>query len=80
VELHTEADLRRANEAARLAGYPALEGEVLWHDESGAYYHHHPSLERVRSWIDEAGFEIEDEREGPWDPGYAYHHLLCGVT
>jgi SAM-dependent methyltransferase len=80
VELHPDDELRRANEAALLAGHPVTEGEVLWQDESGDYYHHHPSLDRVRSWVDGAGFEIEDEREGPWDPGYAYHHLLCGVT
>ena len=33
-------------------------------------------MERVRSWLTSNGFEIVDEREGPWDDGYAYHHLL----
>lgn len=77
VELHTEDELRAANEAARGAGHPVVEGEVLWQDAGGDYYHHHPSMERVRSWLASNGFEIVDEREGPWDEGYAYHHLLC---
>ncbi len=77
VELHTDPELREANEAARRAGHPVVEGEVLWQDAGGDYYHHHPSMERVRSWLESTGFEIVDEREGPWDEGYAYHHLLC---
>jgi SAM-dependent methyltransferase len=40
--------------------------------------HHHPTLHRVRAWVTEAGFVIEEEEEGPWhEDGYAYHHVLA---
>jgi SAM-dependent methyltransferase len=77
VEPHDADELRRANEAARRAGHPVIEGEVLWQDESGEYYHHHPGSDAVRSWLEGEGFTVTQEREGPWDGGYAYHHLLC---
>jgi hypothetical protein len=52
-------------------------GEVFW-DEPDGYYHHHPTMQRVRAWITDAGFEIEEEEEGPWhEEGYAYHHVLA---
>ena len=49
---------------------------MIWDDPDGAYYHHYPSVELARSWLADAGFEIVEETEGPWDEGYAYHHVL----
>ena len=77
VELVPDEEVRAANDAARRSGLPVVEGEALW-DEPDPYYHYYPALERVRSWLSEAGFVIEDEREGPWHhEGYAYHHVLA---
>jgi ubiquinone/menaquinone biosynthesis C-methylase UbiE len=77
VELHAEEQVRALNDEARLRGLPVVEGEVLW-EESG--YHHYPAMERVRRWLVDAGFVIEDEAEGPWhNEGYAYHHVLSRV-
>jgi SAM-dependent methyltransferase len=77
VELAAEDEVLALNDEARLRGLPVVEGEVVW-EESG--YHHYPSMERVRRWLEDAGFVIEDEVRGPWhDEGYAYHHVLSQV-
>ncbi len=76
VELVPPDEIRAANEEARVAGLPVVEGEVIWHDPDD-YYHHYPSIEQVRTWVTGAGFVIEDDVEGPWDEGYAYHHVLA---
>lgn len=76
VELVPAAQISAAHAEARAAGLPVLEGEVIWHDPE-PYYHYYPTLGRVRTWLSDAGFAIEDEREGPWDEGYAYHHVLA---
>lgn len=77
VELAPADQVRALNEAARQAGLPVVEGEVFW-DEPDGYYHYHPPMERVRAWIADAGFAIEEEAEGPWhDDDYAYHHVLA---
>lgn len=76
VELVSETEVSAANAEARAAGLPVVDGEVIWRDPD-PYYHHYPSLERVQAWINDAGFAIEDEVEGPWDEGYAYHHVLA---
>jgi SAM-dependent methyltransferase len=77
VELHPEDEVHEANEAARRAGHPVVDGEVFWEEPDG-YYHYYPTIEQVRAWLAEAGFTIEEEAEGPWhDGGYAYHHVLA---
>jgi SAM-dependent methyltransferase len=76
VELHPAAEVAKANVEARADGLPVVDGEVIWHDPE-PYYHHYPSLDQVRTWLSAAGFAIEDELEGPWDEGYAYHHILA---
>jgi SAM-dependent methyltransferase len=77
VELQSEDEVRAANEEARRAGLPVVDGEVIWHDPD-AYYHYYPSVEQVRAWVIGAGFVIEDDAEGPWhEEGYAYHHVLA---
>jgi SAM-dependent methyltransferase len=77
VELQREDGVRAANEEARRAGLPVVDGEAIWHDPD-AYYHYYPGLGQVRAWIAGASFAIEDEVEGPWhEEGYAYHHVLA---
>lgn len=76
VERMPEADIAAANSAARAAGFPVVEGEAIWYDPD-PYYQHYPRLEQVRAWLAATGFHIEDELEGPWDAGYAYHHVLA---
>ncbi|TMK35876.1 MAG: hypothetical protein E6G58_07975 [Actinobacteria bacterium] len=73
-------EIRSMNDAARGAGLPVVDGEVMWEasDGSPAYYHYYPSLDEVRAWLGGAGFAILDELEGPWhDDEYAYRHILA---
>lgn len=77
VERSEPAGVLAANAAARDQGLPVVDGEVMW-DEPDPYYHHYPPMDRVRSWIVEAGFAIVADAEGPWHDGqYAYHHVLA---
>ncbi len=77
VERSEAEGVLEANAAARAKGLPVVDGEVFW-DEPDGYYHHYPSMDRVRGWIGEAGFAIVDDAEGPWHDGtYAYHHVLA---
>jgi SAM-dependent methyltransferase len=72
--------VRAANQAARRAGLPVVDGEVLWGEADG-YYHHYPTMPQVRAWLAEAGFAIQEEAEGPWhQEGYAYHHVLARLA
>jgi cyclopropane fatty-acyl-phospholipid synthase-like methyltransferase len=83
VELMPAEQIRSSNEAARRAGLPVVDGEVMWEmtDRSPGYYHFYPSLEQVRGWMTAAGFRIVDEFEGPWVDGeYAYHHVLARTS
>jgi SAM-dependent methyltransferase len=79
VELHDEQALAQANEQTRRWGFPVMDDEVIWDGPEG-YYHFHPSVPRVRSWIGDAGFGIDEELEGPWDEDFAYHHILARVS
>jgi hypothetical protein len=56
--------VRAANQAARRAGLPVVDGEVIWDGPDG-YYHHYPSMQPVRAWLADAGFAIQQEIEGP---------------
>jgi SAM-dependent methyltransferase len=80
VELTPGDQVRALNQAARRAGLPVVDGEVIW-DEPDGYYHHYPSMQQVRAWLAAAGFAIQEEAEGPWhEQGYAYHHVLARVA
>jgi cyclopropane fatty-acyl-phospholipid synthase-like methyltransferase len=79
VELARQDRVRELNEEARRSGLPFVEREVMW-DQPDGYYHHYPTMERVRAWLANAGFSIEEDAEGPWhEEGYAYHHVLARV-
>jgi SAM-dependent methyltransferase len=80
VELAPADRVRAANQAARRSGLPVVDGEVIWEGPDG-YYHHYPGLPRVRAWLADAGFAIDEEAEGPWhEEGYAYHHVLAHMA
>jgi SAM-dependent methyltransferase len=77
VELAAEGEVRALIDEARRRGVPVVDDEVAWEEEG---YHHYPAMDRVRRWLADAGFVIEDDAEGPWhDEGYAYHHVLARV-
>jgi SAM-dependent methyltransferase len=79
VELAPADRVRAANQAARRRGLPVVDGEVIWEEPDG-YYHHYPSMQRVRTWLAAAGFAIDEEAEGPWHQEYAYHHMLARLA
>jgi SAM-dependent methyltransferase len=80
VELAPGDQVRALNQAARRAGLPVVDGEVIW-DEPDGYYHHYPTMRQVRAWLTDAGFAIKEEAEGPWHAeGYAYHHVLARLA
>jgi SAM-dependent methyltransferase len=81
IERVSPGDIESATEQARRSGLPVVEGEVIWDDPEGAYYHYYPPMDRVFGWLFDIGFEIEEEAEGCWeDDGYAYHHVLARVS
>jgi SAM-dependent methyltransferase len=80
VELAPDDRVRAGNQAARRAGLPVVDGEVIW-DEPDGYYHHYPTMPQVRAWLADAGFVIEQEAAGPWHAEeYAYHHVLARLA
>ncbi|HLA92594.1 MAG TPA: class I SAM-dependent methyltransferase [Actinomycetota bacterium] len=78
VELVPEAEVRAGHDAALRLGFPVVEeGEAIW-EEPDWYYHFYPALDRVRAWLADASFAVQEELEGPWIEGkYAYHHVLA---
>jgi 2-polyprenyl-3-methyl-5-hydroxy-6-metoxy-1,4-benzoquinol methylase len=51
----------------------ALELDTLSYERlDHAVYHYHPSMEQVRTWLDQAGLAIEEEGTEEW-----YTHLLA---
>jgi SAM-dependent methyltransferase len=81
VELMPEERVRELTEEGKGRGHPLVNGEVMV-DEPDGYYHHYPGMGRARAWLDDAGFTIEDEVQGPWDreEDFAYHHVLAQVS
>ena len=63
-----EADLAEVNAAAVAAGLPVVPGEYV----KGGGYHYYPTIEQVRKWLDEGGFDILDETIGDY-----YRHILA---
>ncbi len=51
----------------RKAGLPVIMGE--WPD--GDCYHYYPSMQLVKGWVNQAGFEMVEELEGD-----GYHHFI----
>ena len=68
IEMADENEIRQAFERAQQAGLPAVYGE--WPDQ--APYHYHPTMQQVREWTQQAGFEILKDGNGEiW-----YYHIL----
>jgi SAM-dependent methyltransferase len=73
VEQVDRSRLERAFDEATAAGLPVVFGDRA--DEATGGYHHYPSREQVRRWLDDAELTVVDEGDEELD-GYGYHHLL----
>ena len=65
--------LERAFDEATARGLPVVFGDRA--DVATGGYHHYPSREQVRRWLDDAELTVVDESDEELD-GYGYHHLL----
>ncbi len=65
--------LERAFDEATAGGLPVVFGDRA--DDATGGYHHYPSREQVRRWLDDAQLTVVDEGDEELD-GYGYHHLL----
>ena len=68
VGLPDEDELRDAFEKTEEQGMPAVPGEYAL---EGAY-HYYPPVQKVRTWIEEAGFLVLEEGVGD-----GYRHVLA---
>ena len=65
------ADAREVEEAfskGKELGVPIVYGE--WPENDGVY-HYYPSMEQVREWVHQTGFDLMEEGEGD-----GYHHFI----
>ena len=67
VEIAAEDEIRKAFTAGQEAGLPIVYGE--WVLEGG--YHYYPSIEQVKTWVEQARFRLVAEAVGD-----DYHHFL----
>ncbi len=67
VEIAAEDEIRKAFAAGQEAGLPIVYGE--WVLEGG--YHYYPSIEQVKTWVEQARFRLVAEAVGD-----DYHHFL----
>ena len=72
VEIAAEADVTSAFERGQQLGWPVVYGEWADADE---VYHYYPSLDQVRDWLRQAGFELWHEGDGD-----DYHHFIIRKT
>jgi len=77
VEVTTRQDIEAAFAEGKRMGLPVVYGEAEWLTEGGYHwaqggcYHYYPEIERVKGWVQEAGFQLsQDQAEGE------YHHFL----
>ena len=73
VEEIDQGEIAHAFEDGTSRGWPIVFGEVIEGDTAG--YHFYPERGQVELWLRDAGFDIIEEADEPFD-GYAYHHLL----
>jgi SAM-dependent methyltransferase len=76
IERVDRSRLERAFDEASAAGLPVVPGDRV--DDVTGGYHHYPSREQVRRWLDEAHLMVIDEADEDLD-GYGYHHLLVRI-
>jgi cyclopropane fatty-acyl-phospholipid synthase-like methyltransferase len=67
VEIADAGAVEEAFQQAQQLGLPVVHGE--WINEG--VYHYYPTMEQVREWARQAGFDITEEGEGD-----GYHHFL----
>jgi ubiquinone/menaquinone biosynthesis C-methylase UbiE len=67
VEVAAEEEIEQAFVRGQKAGFPIVFGE--WPDQEG--YHFYPSIQQVREWIGQAGFNLLEDGEGD-----DYHHFI----
>jgi cyclopropane fatty-acyl-phospholipid synthase-like methyltransferase len=67
VEMADEKEVRDAFDRAQQSGLPVVCGE--WPD--GSVYHYYPSMQQVKEWIRQAGFDFVEEGDGD-----DYYHLI----
>ncbi len=68
VEVGDAAEIEQEFIQGRDLGIPIVHGEL---PEASEVYHYYPSMEQVRAWSQEAGFEPIEEGEGD-----GYHHFV----
>jgi cyclopropane fatty-acyl-phospholipid synthase-like methyltransferase len=67
VEIADENDIVQAFIRAQQAGLPMVYGEGADED----VYHYYPSIQQVKEWLRQAGFDLIEEGEGD-----GYHHFV----
>lgn len=67
VEIADAIEIEEAFIRGQRLGLPIVYGE--WAD--GEVYHYYPAIERVREWLEQAGFDLMEEGEGD-----GYHHFV----
>lgn len=68
VEIANEKEIEGAFTKGKELGLPIVYGE--WPENDGVY-HYYPTMEQVREWIRETGFDLMEEGEGD-----GYHHFI----
>jgi cyclopropane fatty-acyl-phospholipid synthase-like methyltransferase len=71
VELAAPNDIEESFRNSQRQGLPLVYGE--WMNED--CYHYYPTMEQVREWIQQAGFDLKEEGEGD-----GYHHFIVQKT
>ena len=71
VELAEAEEVEAAFKKAQQQGLPVVYGE--W--ENSDVYHYYPSMDQVREWLQQAGFNVIEEGEGD-----GYHHFIVQKT
>jgi cyclopropane fatty-acyl-phospholipid synthase-like methyltransferase len=67
VEIADENDVELAFQQGRALGLPMIHGEWINTD----VYHYYPTMEQVRTWLQQTGLDILEEGEGD-----GYHHFI----
>lgn len=67
VEIADAGEVEDAFQQARQVELPVVHGEWV----NDGVYHYYPTMEQVREWIQQAGFDLTEEGEGD-----GYHHFI----
>lgn len=67
VEIADAGEIEEAYKSAQQSELPVVHGEWV----NDGVYHYYPTMEQVREWIQQAGFDLTEEGEGD-----GYHHFI----